>query len=93
MRRESVERPLIRIDQDAWGYAAGAILDLQKRGRTVSVEDDWVVMFTPEFRMNGHEDAVVTMAMAAQHLRLAAGGVPLISTHGPVYAHAEQRAR
>jgi hypothetical protein len=88
--RERVRRPLVKIDQDAWGYAAGAILDLQKRGRIVSVEEDWVVMFTPEFRATGQEDAVVTIAMPPEHLRLEARGIRVISTHEPVYAHAEK---
>ena len=85
---ERVVRPLIKIDQDAWGVAAGAILDLQKHGRPVSVEEDWVVMFTPAFRITGREDAVVTIAMPAEHVRLAERGVPTISAHEPIYAHA-----
>jgi len=87
--QEAVMRPLIKIDQDAWGIAAGAILELQKRGRPVAVEEDWVVMFTPEFRPNGREDAVVTVAMMPEHLRLTDRGVRLISAHEPVFAHAE----
>lgn len=87
--QQALTRPLIKIDQDAWGFAAGAILDLQKRGRPVAVEEDWVVMFTPEFRPNGHEDAVVTVAMMPEHLRLTDRGVRLISAHEPVFAHAE----
>ena len=46
-------RPFITIDQDAWGIVAGALLDLQKHGRVVSVPDDWVVMFTPVFAKTG----------------------------------------
>lgn len=84
---ERVGRPLITIDQDAWGYVAGAVLDLQKRGRIVSVEDDWVVMFTPLFRATGHEDAVVSVAMPPEHLRLQQQGRPTISAHEPVFAH------
>jgi hypothetical protein len=89
MVRERVARPLVRIDQDAWGVAAGAILDLQKRGRFVSVEDDWVVMFTPVFGRTGGEDAVVTIAAPPEHVRLAERGARLISAHEPVYVHAE----
>lgn len=86
--RERAARPLIKIDQDAWGVAAGAILDLQKQGRPVSVEEDWVVMFTPAFRITGREDAVVAIATAPEHVRLAERGVPTISAHDPIYAHA-----
>jgi hypothetical protein len=88
MARDHVRRPLIKIDQDAWPVAAGAILALQKRGNMTAVEEDWVVMFTPAFRVNGTEDAVVTVAAAAEHLRLRDAGVPEISSHEPVYAHA-----
>ena len=87
MTAEHIARPLIKIDQDAWGYVAGALLDLQKRGKVVSVEEDWVVMFTPQFRVTGHEDAVVTVAMPPEHVRLAERGARLISSHDPVYAH------
>jgi hypothetical protein len=88
MTREGVARPLIRIDQDAWPVAAGAILALQKEGRMTAVEEDWVVMFSPAFRANGHEDAIVTVAAPAEHLRLRDAGVTEISAHEPIYAHA-----
>lgn len=88
--QQGISRPLVKIDQEAWGVAAGAILALQKRGTIVSVEEDWVVMFTPAFRATGREDAVITVAMPPEHLRLAARGVRTISSHGPIYAHAER---
>ena len=90
LARQGVSRALVKIDQDAWGVAAGAILALQKRGTIVSVEEDWVVMFTPAFRATGQEDAVVTVAMPPEHLRLAARGVRTISSHDPIYAHADR---
>lgn len=89
MARQGVSRALVKIDQDAWGVAAGAILALQKRGTIVSVEEDWVVMFTPAFRATGREDLIITVAMPPEHLRLTARGVRTISTHDPIYAHAE----
>jgi hypothetical protein len=89
MRRERIARPLIKIDQDAWPFAAGAILALQKQGMATAVEDDWIVMFTPAFRATGREDAVVTVAAPAEHLRLRDRGARLISAHDPVYAYAE----
>jgi hypothetical protein len=89
MRRERIARPLIKIDQDAWPFAAGAILALQKHGKATAVEDDWIVMFTPAFRATGREDAVVTVAAPAEHLRLRDRGARLISAHDPVYAYAE----
>jgi hypothetical protein len=87
MDREHCQRPLVEIDQDTWEVTAGAILDLQKRGRIVSVEDDWVVMFSPEFRVNGREDATIRVVAAAAHLQLVERGAPVISAHDPVYAH------
>ncbi len=93
MQREGVTRPLVLIDQDAWEYVAGAVLDLQKRGRLVSFEEDWVVMFTPEFRVTGREDAVITIAVAPLHQQLAAKGVREISAHDPVFAHVERVSR
>lgn len=93
MAREGVRRPLVLIDQDAWEYVAGAVLDLQKRGRLVSFEEDWVVMFTPEFRVTGREDAVITVAVAPMHQQLAAKGVREISAHDPVFAHVERVSR
>lgn len=90
LARQGVSRALVTIDQDAWGVAAGAILALQKRGTMVAVEEDWVVMFTPAFRATGKEDAVIRMAMPPEHLRLVDRRVPTISSHDPIYAHAER---
>jgi len=92
MVREQIRRPLIRIDQDSWGYVAGALLDLQKRGHQAAVEEDWVVMFTPAFRPDGREDAVIAVAMPPEHLRLAERGARLVSAHEPVFAHLEPAA-
>ena len=89
MTKDRITRPLVKIDEDAWGYVAGAILDLQKRGRIVSVEEDWVVMFTPQFRVTGREDATIIVAMSPEHLRLVERGARLISSHEPIYAHVE----
>jgi len=93
MTREGVRRPLVLIDQDAWEYVAGAVLDLQKRGRLVSFEEDWVVMFTPEFRKTGEEDVVITVAAAPMHQQLVARGVREISAHESVFAHVERISR
>ncbi|MFN7982349.1 MAG: hypothetical protein U0Q11_10865 [Vicinamibacterales bacterium] len=93
MQREGVTRPLVLIDQDAWEYVAGAVLDLQKRGRLVSFEEDWVVMFTPEFRVTGREDVVITIAVGPLHQQLAAKGAREISAHEPVFAHVERVSR
>lgn len=84
-----LRRPFVTIDQDSWGVVAGALLDLQKHGRLVSVEEDWVVMFTPLYRRTGAEDAVIHIAMPDEHARLQARGLPVIASHGPIWAHVE----
>ncbi|MGE0451024.1 MAG: hypothetical protein AB7Q29_15735 [Vicinamibacterales bacterium] len=89
---QRIRRPVIRIDQDAWGVAAGAILDLQKRGYDVAVEEDWVVMFTPQCRHLDSDDGWVTVAAPAEHLRLTDRGAPLVSAHEPIFVHADPAA-
>lgn len=84
-----VSRPLIRLDQDAWGIAAGVILDLQKRGIPVAVENDWLVMFTPQFASRGDEPVEITIAARALHVQLLGkDGSEMISARDPIYAHA-----
>jgi hypothetical protein len=88
LERRSIERPLIRIDQDAWGIAAGVILQLQKSGVPVAVEDDWIAMFTPVFAANGREPATLTVAGKAQHVRLMdVPGDTVVVAHDPIYVH------
>jgi hypothetical protein len=67
--RERITRPLVRIDQEAWPLAAGVILQLQKEGVPVAVEDDWIAMFTPEFSATGHEGVELVMNAKPQHVR------------------------
>jgi hypothetical protein len=66
-----LQRPLIRFDQDAWGMAAGVVLDLQRTGVAVAVEDDWLAMYTPAFRATGHEPADIALVGRAEHTRRA----------------------
>lgn len=81
-----VTRPLIRIDQDAWEVAAGAIVFLQKQGVAVAVEDDWLPMFGPAFRVTGREP-VIGISRPAEHLRLTGqSGWHTVSQHPPFYA-------
>jgi hypothetical protein len=89
-----VSRPLIRLDQDAWGIAAGVILDLQKRGIPVAVENDWLVMFTPQFASRGNEPVEITIAGRALHVQLQAKtDGEIISARDPIYAHATSGRR
>jgi hypothetical protein len=85
---EHLPRPLIRIDQDAWGVAAGVVLRLQKAGVPVAVEDDWIAMFTPAFGRNGHEPAIFTIVGPAEHVRLTGKlGDTVIASRGPFHVH------
>jgi hypothetical protein len=82
--RERIVRPLIRIDQDGWPLAAGVILRLQKSGVPVSVENDWVPMFTPAFAATGHEAVVLAIDGKAQHVRsLGKPGDAVVIEHDP----------
>jgi len=47
-------------------------------------------MFTPAFRATGREDAVITVAMPPEYLRLTSRGVRTISSHDPIYAYVER---
>ena len=85
LRAHQIERPLLVIDEDAWEVAAGAILDLQKKGRAVAVEEGWVVMFTPEMRATGREPATIRLLTRAARERLAQP-IELVSDHEPVLA-------
>lgn len=85
-RARQIERPLLTIDEDAWESAAGAILDLQKRGRSVSVEEGWVVMFTPEMRQTGLESATIRLVTGAGRETLAGQAAVPIFEREPVMA-------
>jgi hypothetical protein len=52
-------KPLIRIDQDAWPVAAGAIVQLQKDKVPFAVERPWLFMFTGAAAADGNENLVV----------------------------------
>jgi hypothetical protein len=84
-RAHQIGRPLLVIDEDAWEVAAGAILDLQKRGRAIAVEDGWVVMFTPQTRANGRETATIRLVTPAGREQVRASFTP-ISEREPVQA-------
>ena len=88
LQHEHIVRPLIRIDQDAWGMAAGVILRLQKTAVPVAVEDDWIAMFTPAFAANGQETVALTLAGKAEHIRmLDKPGDMVIVERDPLFVH------
>ena len=88
LREQHIERPLIKLDQDAWGMAAGVILQLQKANVPLAVEDDWIVMFTPVFAATGHEAVTLTIAGRDQHVRMQGGADAKVAVaHDPIYVH------
>jgi hypothetical protein len=88
LQHEHIIRPLVRIDQDAWGMAAGVILRLQKAGVPVAVEDDWIAMFTPAFAASGQEPVALTVAGKAEHIRmLDKPGDMVIVERDPLFVH------
>ena len=92
LREQHIERPLIKLDQDAWGMAAGVILQLQKANVPLAVEDDWLVMFTPVFAATGHEAVTLMIAGREQHVRMQGGADAKVAVaHDPIYVHVVSR--
>ncbi len=92
LRERGVERPLVRFDQDAWGMVAGVVLQLQKAGVVVAVEDDWMAMYTPAFRATGREPLEIAIVGAAEHVRLSSRpGDRVVSSRSPLFAHLVSR--
>lgn len=79
-------RPLIRFDQDAWGLAAGVVLELQKQGVPVAVEDDWLAMYTPAFAATGNERSEIALLGRTAHDR-ATGDTLIASSNDLLFAH------
>jgi hypothetical protein len=89
LQREGAERPLIKIDQDSWGLAAGVLLQLQKAGVAYAVDEDWLPMFTETARAAGHESAVLSISGATRHVILRGQpGTVAVAESDPVFADA-----
>jgi hypothetical protein len=92
LQAQHIDRPLIRIDREIWEMAVGVVLQLQKQGVPVAIEDEWVTMFTPAFAASGHESIEITIAGKNAHVRLMnAGGSPTIAWRDPLFAHVVRR--
>jgi hypothetical protein len=68
--REGHGPPLAKIDQPAWGVAAGVLLQLQKRDIPFAVEEDWWFMFGPPARPSGRETSTLIFAAPEMRVRL-----------------------
>jgi hypothetical protein len=62
VRKEAIRKPLIDIDGDVWSDGAGVLLRFLQDGTSAAVTDSSVRMFTDAFRVNGDEDALVTIS-------------------------------
>lgn len=63
-------RPLVQVDSEAWGIAAGLVLQLKKRGHPVAIEPALVNLFGRPLAPNGSEDLLITIAGRSAHERL-----------------------
>lgn len=80
-------RPLIRIDQNEWAVAAGAVLHLQRGRLPYAVEDDWLPMFTEHARATGGETVVIAITGRERELLLTSSGAgETIAAADPFYA-------
>lgn len=69
LRRSGMRKPLLKIDADRWGDAAGVLLRLVQDDTAVAVKDD-TSMFTDRFAARGDEDVLVTLADLDLHRSL-----------------------
>ncbi len=67
-----IQKPLLQVDGQAWGVAAGVLLQFAKDGVPVAVDRRLVGVFDRPWLPTGEEDAVFTFADAAGHERLSA---------------------
>ena len=66
-----ISRPVVHVDPEVWGIAAGLVLQLEKRGRPVAIEPALVNLFGRALAPTGEEDAMITVAGRTTHERLA----------------------
>jgi hypothetical protein len=79
-------KPLIRIDQEAWPVAAGAIVQLQKDKVPFAVERQWLFMFSGAAAANGDENMVVLFLRPELYQRIMEEpGRGLLAAHNDTY--------
>jgi len=89
MDEAHVKKPLLRINQPAWGYAAGLVVQLERAGIPFAIEDGAVSMFTDAVRATGDEDAEIWVVSPKVHEEFAArNGNVVVAARDPVYADA-----
>jgi hypothetical protein len=78
----SVHRPLVTIDQPAWGIAAGVLLQLRKRQIPYSVEEGWSFMFGPASVRSSDRDVTARLIFAGPELSVRLEGRPGVEKLG-----------
>lgn len=74
LEREHLARPLVHIAHPAWGDAAGIVLLLDKAGKKVMIESEWLYMFGKPFSSDGSHDSELVFADAEQRRSIVAAG-------------------
>jgi len=91
--RGTESRPLVRIEQGVWPVAAGVLLNLQKGGKQLSVDDDWLPMFTDAARTTNHDTDLVAVVGRESHFLLTnQGRATTIGEAEPYYLLALERS-
>jgi hypothetical protein len=62
LRKESIRKPVIDVEGDAWSESAGVLLRLLQDGRVAAVTPRGIPMFTDAFGATGEEDALLTVS-------------------------------
>jgi hypothetical protein len=71
---KAIGRPLVRIDQPAWGITAGILLQLQKRNIPFAIEEGWWFMFGEPSGPSGQETSTLVFAGPGMRSELQAAG-------------------
>jgi hypothetical protein len=86
LRRNPGLKPLVRIDQEAWPVAAGAIVQLQKDNIPFAVERPWLFMFGGAAAADGDENMVVLFLRPELYKRIMEEpGRGLLAEHNDTY--------
>ena len=71
LRGNGVSKPLFRMDFRTWAVTAGIVLQLERAGVPLAVEDPAVPIFSDAVAPTGDEDAEITIALTPRHVELA----------------------
>jgi hypothetical protein len=71
LRQLDIEKPLLRLDGDTWGIAAGMLVQFVKAGHPVAVDKSSITLFDRPWLATGNEDAVLTVCGPVRHRQLA----------------------